>query len=277
MTDGLERISVNGVELGYSVHGAGPGKPPLIFVHGGLLRSTGGAYAPLLDLLARRYAVYALDLRGHGASAAAYQDWTLNGLADDVVAFARALGLDRPAYAGHSLGGFTGLLAEIRHPGTFSALCLLAPGPADPRSDPVEALEFLIAHKHQRDLMRAGFSHMFVRPPGDEIELIVDAIGLIDIGVLRALHEENSRTSIDDRLGEIAAPVLLLCGERDTVVAPARQHDMARKLRRCKEVVFSTEGHMLPNEAVAMTAREISAFLDHDRDALALADSQETK
>ncbi|KRB82214.1 hypothetical protein ASE00_08950 [Sphingomonas sp. Root710] len=265
------------MDLGYSVHGAGTGKPSLIFVHGGLMSSTSGIYAPLIDLLARRYAVYALDLRGHGASAAAYRDWTLNGLADDVVAFARALGLDRPAYVGHSLGGFTGLLAAIRHPGFFSALCLLAPGPADPRSDPVEALEFLIAHKHERDLMRAGFSHMFVRPPGDEIELIVDAIGAIDIGVLRALQEENSRTSIDDRLGEIAAPVLLLCGERDTVVPPARQHDMARKLRRCKEVVFSSEGHMLPNEAVAMTAREVIAFLDHDRDVLALADLQEKK
>ena len=100
MPAAIKQITLNGAQLGYSIHGAGPDKPPLVFVHGGLLRSTAGLYEELLDLLARRYAVHALDLRGHGASAGALEGWSLEAVADDVVAFSRALELDRPAVVG---------------------------------------------------------------------------------------------------------------------------------------------------------------------------------
>jgi pimeloyl-ACP methyl ester carboxylesterase len=265
MVDVIKQISLNGAQLGYCIHGAGPNKPPLVFVHGGFLRSTAGPYEELLELLARRYAVHALDLRGHGASAGALAGWSFSAVADDIAAFTRALCLERPVYVGHSLGAFAGVLAEIRHPGTFSALCLLSPGPADPRRDPVDALEFLIEHGQDREMLRGGFGQMFVRPPGRMLDLMLDAITLIDKRLFRAVQEQNSQTSIEDQLQDVAAPVLLLCGGRDNVVAPARQHDIARKVPCSKEVVFSTEGHMLPNENAAAAAREILAFLDHDR------------
>jgi pimeloyl-ACP methyl ester carboxylesterase len=271
MADGIKQVSLSDAELGYCVHGAGPSKPPLVFVHGGFLRSTAGPYEELLEQLAQRYAVYALDLRGHGASADALSGWSLAALADDVVAFSRVLELEDPVFVGHSLGAFTGFFAEIRHPGAFSALCLLSPGPADPRRDPVDALEFLIEHGHNRDMLREGFGQMFVRPPGQMLDLMLDAITLVDTRVHRALCEQNLQISIDYQLKDVAAPVLLICGERDNVVPPARQHDMARKLQRSKEVIFSTEGHMLPNESAGIAAREILAFLDHDRVPMAIA------
>lgn len=265
MTDGIKQITMNGAELGYCIHGAGPNKPPLVFVHGYGMRSTAGPYEELLELLARRYAVHALDLRGHGASAGALEGWTFEALADDVAAFSRAVELDGPVFVGHSFGAVIGLFAEIRRPGAFSALCLLSPGPANPTLDPVDTLEFLIEHGHSRDMLREGFGHMFVRPPGRMLDLTLDAVTLVDSRVHRALQQQNSQISIDDQLKDVAAPVLLICGESDNVVPPARQHDMARKVQRSKEVIFSTEGHMLPNESAAIAAREILAFLDHDR------------
>jgi pimeloyl-ACP methyl ester carboxylesterase len=126
----MEQISLNGVELGYCTLGAGPNKPPLVFVHGAFLRSTAGPYEELLQLLAQHYTVHALDLRGCGASARAVEGWTFEAVANDIVAFSRALGLHRPVYVGHSLGAFIGLFAEIRHPGAFSALCPVVPGPS---------------------------------------------------------------------------------------------------------------------------------------------------
>ena len=269
MSNDVRTISLNGADLGYSVHGVGAGKPSLIFVHGALLRGTGAIYVELLELLARSHVVYALDLRGHGASAAAVDGWTFDTMADDVVAFSLALGLDRPVCLGHSLGAFVSLLAEIRHPGAFLALGLLAPGPADPRGDPIEALQLFTENKHDREFVSEAMGQLFVRPPGHELDLLVDAVSLIDLDVFHNLARENAQTSIDDRLKDVTVPVLLICGERDAAIQPARQHDMARKLRCCKEVVFSSEGHMLPNESAAMTAREISAFLDHDQPAMA--------
>ena len=266
----IKYVHLNGVDLGYTRHGKS-NNPSVLFVHGGFLRSTSQLYESLLGLIAERYEVYALDMRGHGASASATEGWSLEALADDLVAFSKEMKLDRPVYVGHSLSAFVGLYAELRHRDSFSALCLLAPGPADPTTDPVEALDFLIEHGRDRQMLRSAFGHMFVRPTGQLLEPMLDAVTLIDKQVFQALKEQNSRTSIDGRLNEVAAPVLLICGAKDTVVPPGLQHDIARKVQRSKEVVFSTEGHLLPNENPAMTAREILAFLQYDRVALASA------
>ncbi len=271
MADEIRQITLNGVELGYCIHGAGPNKPPLVFVHGYGMRSTAGPYEELLELLARRYAVHALDLRGHGASAGTLEGWTFAALADDVVAFSRALALDGPVFVGHSFGAIIGLLAEIRHPGVFSALCLLSPGPADPTHDPVDAVELFIEHGHDRDMLREGVRRMFVHLTGRMLDLTLDAMMLVDKRVHCALQQQNSQISIDDQLKDVAAPVLLICGESDSVVPPARHHDMARKVQRSKEVVFSAEGHMLPNERAPIAAREILTFLDHDRGPMVIA------
>lgn len=269
MARAIKSIDVNGAKLGYSIHGAGWSKSPLIFLHGGLLRSTGGLYDELLDALGRAFSVYALDLRGHGASSAAVEGWSLAAIADDVAAFARALKLERPALVGHSLGAFTCLNASLRHREAFSAMCLLAPGPADPREDPVDALNFLIANRSNREITHAACRHMFQRAPIDILEQAVDALSLVDADVLHALRDQNAQTSISAHLGNVDTPVLLICGENDNVIAPTRQHDIARQLRRCKEVVYSTEGHMFPNENAAMTAREIIGFLTNDAPSMA--------
>lgn len=264
MTDAIQTIVLNGVELGYGVQGAGPDKPSLIFAHGYALRSTVGPYDELLALLSKNYVVHALDLRGHGASAAAVEDWSFEALADDVAAFAAARRLDAPMFVGHSFGCVIGLLAEIRHPGTFSALCLLSPGPADHRRDPVDTLEFLIEHGRDREAVQGAFGRMFVRPTPRVLDAAVDAVILVDPRVHRAQKEQNPHFSIDDDLGGVAPPILLVCGKDDTVVPPERQHDMAVKLTRSKEVVFSGEGHMLMVERPDVVVREMLAFLNSD-------------
>ena len=268
MADEIRSICLQDVELGYCVHGFGAGKPPLIFVHGGLLRATGDLYDPLLRLLTEDYEVYALDLRGHGASARAVAGWSLAALADDIAAFARALHLNQPVYVGHSLSAFVGLFAFLRHSGLFSAICLMAPGPADPRNDPVEALDFLIENKSSQQTMRRAFSQMFVRKAGPQLDLMMDAISLVDTNVLRALREQNLQSSIEDRLMDVTTPVLMICGERDNVIPLERQHAMARQLPCCKKVDLSNEGHMFPNENPVITSREILAFLEHDVEAM---------
>lgn len=270
-TDEADKISVDDVELGYRVHEAGRDAPPMVFVHGYAFRSTAGPYDELLDLLARHHAVHALDLRGHGASVNAATGWSKRALSRDVVAFCRALDLDRPVLVGHSFGCEVSILAAADHPDLFSALCLLTPGPADPRQDPVTALDFLVEHGQDRDAVRDAFRPMFRRPPGAMLETVVDAVTLVDSGVHRAQREENSSVSIEHRLEDVSAPTLVVLGGADTVIAPERQHDMARTLARCKEVLFSAEGHMLPLESPTTAAREILAFLDHDANSPSIA------
>ena len=223
MADNIEQITINGAQLGYTLHGAGPGKPPLVFAHGYAMRATGKLYRGLLDLLAPRFAIHALDLPGHGASAGAVEGWSYETVADSVVAFAQAVALEAPVFVGHSFGAVIGLLAELRHPGAFPALCLLSPGPADSRREPVDTLDALIEHGRDRNALREGFRGMFVREPGELLDLALDAVTLVDSDVHRAQKAQNPNFSIDDRLGNVDAPVLLVCGNSDRVVPPERQ------------------------------------------------------
>lgn len=261
MADGWKYVDVNGARLGYEIHELAKGRPPLVFVHGYAMRSTGPAYRALLSRLAADFTVYALDLRGHGASAGETAGWSLAAIADDVAAFAGALGLNGAVYAGHSLGGFTGMYAAIRHPGRFSALCLLATAPASGGGHtPAETRRLITDQGRDRNAMSGFFSAMYVRADRQAVEHAVDSMGIVDRSVHEAFFEAFPGCVIAPQLGEIRIPVLVLSGVRDIVVPPHEQHATSLGLPFCKEVNFSGEGHMLPIEAAAMTAREIRGF-----------------
>jgi pimeloyl-ACP methyl ester carboxylesterase len=107
---GLER---DGVWLSYQE--AGNGSPPLFFVHG-----AGGCdhtdFAPQVAHFGQRHRVVAVDLRGHGRSAAPEQDYTIPGHADDVAWMIQELGLLKPIVVGHSMGGAIAFDLAARYP-----------------------------------------------------------------------------------------------------------------------------------------------------------------
>lgn len=106
----LRTSSADGVSIAYEL--AGSGEPTLVFVHGWCCdrrfwRATLEAFAPT-------HRVLALDLGGHGASGAEREHWTLEALADDVVAAVATLDAQRVILIGHSMGAPVALLAAPR-------------------------------------------------------------------------------------------------------------------------------------------------------------------
>src|SRR5215216_3552700 len=68
------------------------------------------------------YRVVTLDQAGHGESGKDRKAWTTAGLAGDVEAVVKGLGLKRVILVGHSMGGPVALLAARRMPGTVVAV-----------------------------------------------------------------------------------------------------------------------------------------------------------
>lgn len=101
---------------------AGTGEP-LVLIHG--LGSELGMWDPVLERLARRRDVVALDLPGFGASAPLQGDPTIAALADAVCELIDELGLRRPHVAGNSLGG--GLALELARTGRARSATGLSP------------------------------------------------------------------------------------------------------------------------------------------------------
>jgi pimeloyl-ACP methyl ester carboxylesterase len=108
--------------LAYTRRGSGP---PLVLIHA--LGSARQAWDPVLDALAERFDVIAVDLPGFGASEPlpAEVEPLPEVLAASVAAFLDGLGVANPHVAGNSLGGWVALeLAGLR---PVASLTLLGP------------------------------------------------------------------------------------------------------------------------------------------------------
>ncbi|MGE0878052.1 MAG: alpha/beta fold hydrolase [Acidimicrobiia bacterium] len=88
----------------------------------------GLVWAPVARRLKLANRKFSFDFAGHGRSPAPDgHNFGWDGFGDDVLAVVDALELDRPIGIGHSLGGASSVLAELKRPGTFRALYLYEP------------------------------------------------------------------------------------------------------------------------------------------------------
>ena len=124
-------VADGAISLHYIV--AGEGKP-VVLIHGNgeshqLFRTE------IPQLVAAGYQVYAPDSRGHGESTQV-KEFHYAEMAEDIYDLIHRLGLEKPAYYGHSDGGIIGLLLELKHPGTLSCMAIsgtnLTPAGIDP-------------------------------------------------------------------------------------------------------------------------------------------------
>lgn len=100
------KVTLNdGTTLGYDDTGAGA--RTLVLTHG--LGCDRSFMAPQVAHLSPRYRVINVDLRGHGESDKPRQDYHPDVQARDLAEMCVKLGIIRPVFIGHSLGGVVGL------------------------------------------------------------------------------------------------------------------------------------------------------------------------
>jgi pimeloyl-ACP methyl ester carboxylesterase len=98
----------------------GRGETALVFLHGWC--GDRAYWKHQVKPFAAQYRVVTLDQAGHGESGKDRKVWSAAGLAGDVEAVVKALGLRRVILVGHSMGGPVALLAARRMPGTVVAV-----------------------------------------------------------------------------------------------------------------------------------------------------------
>jgi pimeloyl-ACP methyl ester carboxylesterase len=108
---------VNGVELFYTVHGAGE---PLVLVH----PSWGDhrQWNPLVESLSDFFEVVAYDRRGHSRSEGSGEQGSVHQDADDLAGLIEALGIAPAHVVATSFGATVALDAAIRRPETIATL-----------------------------------------------------------------------------------------------------------------------------------------------------------
>jgi pimeloyl-ACP methyl ester carboxylesterase len=125
-------IAVRDINIYYEEHGSRE-DPPLVVAHG-LMGSIAISqrFAERPDALAAKgLHVFAYDARGHGRSGYTTRrsDYRWDALAEDMLAFMRAVGIERASIYGGSMGAGTALTLALAHPDAVEKLILMAPPP----------------------------------------------------------------------------------------------------------------------------------------------------
>jgi 3-oxoadipate enol-lactonase len=96
-----------------------------VLLLGPSLGTTRAMWAPEHPVLSQRFLVLRYDLLGHGDSPVPPGPYTVDQLADEVLALLDSLHITRCHYGGVSLGGMIGMTLAARHPDRIDRLALL--------------------------------------------------------------------------------------------------------------------------------------------------------
>jgi pimeloyl-ACP methyl ester carboxylesterase len=115
-----ENVSVNGTSIHYVRGGSGPA---ILLIHG--FPEDWYEFHHLMPVLAKRFTVIAVDLRGVGDSAAAPDGYDAANLAEDLHQLAEHLQLKKIYIVGHDVGGMVAYAFLRKYPETLRGAMIL--------------------------------------------------------------------------------------------------------------------------------------------------------
>lgn len=243
-------IDADGRKINVLTLGDGPGRP-VVLIHG--FGGEIGSWLFTQSALADNRPVHALDLPAHGASSPELSDGSVTELQDAVLAALDALGVGAAHLVGHSLGGAIAVGIAARVPDRVASLALIAPAGLAPEVGSDYLVRFLAAEK-RRDV-KAVLGSLFADPSVVTSEMIegVQRNRRIDgvpeaLALIAGASFPDGRQAIDvrDALTSLAAPVLVIWGGKDAVLAPVV--DLPEGVR---QETIPSAGHMPMMEAAA--------------------------
>lgn len=268
MTAADRFLDVDGLRV--RVREEGPeGAPPIVLLHGFTFSLE--SFDEWAKRLSSDYRVIRFDLAGHGLTGPdPRRRYAPAERAEFLGAVLDALGLERAAIGGNSLGGLTAWRFASAHPGRVDALILVSPGAfavngvSDAPRAPPKAMEVYLRTAPEAGV-RAGVARVFSDPAKvseARIKTIRDMMRRRGNGqaFIESINEFILPDPVAD-LGRITAPTLILWGEDDAVLPVAQGGRMAAEIPAARLVRYPGVGHVAQEEAPEATAAEVAAFL----------------
>ncbi len=266
----MPTLQINNRPLHYLDQGEGF---PLIFGHSYLWDAA--MWAPQLELLSRHYRCIVPELWGHGDSGLLpAEPYSIAQLANDHWALSQALGLERFAVLGLSVGGMWGARLAADHPEAVAALVLMdtfvGAEPADSRSlyfgmmDAIEAagaihgplLEAIVplffsprTFASQPALIER-FRQSLAAITGERLSTVL-AVGR---GIFGREEGMGSLTGLN-------MPSLVMVGEDDRPRPPHEARAMAEALPQAQLAVIPAAGHIATLEQPGQVNALLLEFL----------------
>lgn len=249
-------LDLDGDRFAYRRWGkTGTGQPPLLFIQH--FRGGMDNWDPLItDGLAEGREVILYNGRGLASSTGTPRN-TVEGMADDIAAFVRALGLKHVDLLGFSIGGMQAQAVALRHPDLVRKLLLLGTGPrggtfgkdervAPTATNPVPTVDdflFLFFGPSQAAIQagRAFWERRHQRADQDTPSSpdLMKAQMEATFAWLVPLDPENRL----DHLKAITQPTLVLNGKEDIMIPTINSYEMAQAIPNAQLLIYPDAGH----------------------------------
>ncbi|MEN9564266.1 MAG: hypothetical protein RIR73_2510, partial [Chloroflexota bacterium] len=227
---------------------------PLVLIHGYPLDHSG--WDEIIPLLENDFDLILPDVRGFGESAAVETPYSMADLAADLAAILDSLGIQKAAFAGHSMGGYVALAFAKAFPDRVSGLSLVAsqamgdtPERKDGRyktaADINEKGVQLVVDAMTDKLSPSQHVRDFVRP------LIGKQSALGIAGALKAMAERENLMSF---LASFNLPLVLIHGDADELIPVDRAREIKALVLEAHLVELPGAGHMPMLEQPERTA-----------------------
>ena len=229
----------------------------MVFLHS--FGGSGKAWAQVAESLGEGWRCVMPDLRGFGDSDTLPASYVMADAADDVLNLVDALGLERYALVGHSMGGKIAMAIAARQPPGLVQLVLLAPSPPSPEPIAADERTHLLDSYSNRAAAEAATRESSGRP-------LTDALFLQAVNDrLRTSHAawrwwllHGSKENICSALAAIAVPSLVLHGTLDKNISSAViEQEVMPRLPRARLQTLQGFGHLLPLETPQLIAQAI--------------------
>lgn len=257
---------------------AGQGHP-LILIHGSGPGATGWSnFSRNIEALAANFHVYALDMPGWGESDPCTKE-TLDHVGA-TVQFMDALGLDKAALVGNSMGGIVALAVAVDHPDRVSHVITMGPGSSPtPRlfsagDGPTEGLKYLqqAYRTPTPEAMQALVNIMVYDKSFATPELCQarsDAANacpehLANFLDMLAKGGPINRWAPMDRLMQMQIPTLLIHGRDDRVVPYEHSLVLCAHIPNSRLVLMNRCGHWAMIEHAEEFNRMVTDFVLHN-------------
>ena len=256
-------ITVFGAKINY-IEAGDATKPKVIFLHGlgGSIANWSLNTAPI----AQSYHVIALDQVGFGKSDKPALKYRLGTYADFLDKFMAELKIEKASLVGNSMGGWVAGLMAIKYPSRVEKLVLADAAGIVPAS--FSEAQVYQLNNSTRDEIRANMKLIFANPMFQNNEALVDQfmtarVTAGDGGTINLLIESIKRREdlLNDRLGEIKKPTLIIWGKQDGLLPVADAYTFNKGIAGSELQIFDQCGHVPQFEKAADFNKAVLAFL----------------
>ena len=220
------------------------------------------------ELVKAGYRVATMDVRGHGETSTGWDDYSVAGIGEDILALIRELGGESAIVVGTSMGGGAAIWSAVEAPDLVKGMILVDPFVDGDSNGPlVFLLSIMFARPWGASMWKMYYSSLYpTRKPADFAEYVTALQSNIkQRGRLEAVMAMlgASKVSSGERIPKVKQPALVLMGSKDPDFKnPEAEAKRVAEAVRGEFKIIENAGHYPHAEMPEVTAPLMIEFMN---------------